>query len=177
MAFIAGHFIGHFSLGDLSAGANYYNIGGTREGFTEEVAVHHQPVISDRGGESQVDGIQQGSDMTLRLDYIEYDKIKPFLFIQEPEGRVYNNVGLTLTSLAGVLVLTPIAGTSAAADIGAGNSRMYYRAIIESNIPVLLASKLRQGPCTFRCFPEPLQGLAYTDAVMDIVTTPSFSNG
>jgi hypothetical protein len=150
--FIAGPYTATYApAGSTSGGSVGTDIGRTREGFTESIEYHHQPIQTDAGGESQVDGVQLGVDHLVRLDYVDYDLVKAAIHAVEPEGKVYDNVGKLLTSLAGPLVLTPVAGTTAAAS---GGTHTFHKAIIE-NAEILFSSRLRQGPLTFRCFPDP----------------------
>lgn len=159
MSYVAGHFTCYFSLTSGSAAASYTYIGSSREGYKHRERIHSQPVIDDSGGEAEVDAIQQGVDVSVDFDYIEYDLFKTVLYsattgAQIQMGLIKANVGKRLTDLAGVLVLTPKPGTPAEAEIGVGMSRIYYKAVIADDIDVPLASKLRQGPAKFKCYPD-----------------------
>lgn len=146
MAYISGHYACTY---------NGTSIGGTREGFRMIQTNHHQPVISDAAGEMQVDGVQQGADIIVELDYIEYDLILPALIAQVgAQGTCQANVGKLLSGLAKPLVLTAAAGTPAATLDGI-KVYTFYLAIVVDDVEVLLASKLRQGRVRFRCFPDP----------------------
>jgi hypothetical protein len=169
--YIAGHFNAFYSPGTNSGTPTYQNIGSTREGIRHIVSFHEQAVADDAFGEAQPEAIQQGVDNTLRLDYVQYGMIKAALYTQTPEGGCNANVGQPLTSLSGPLVLVPVAGTPAAADLGTGNCYIFYFASIVTDVEVLLASKLRQGPATFRAWPSPLTGTVYA-----ITTTPAGCN-
>lgn len=161
MAHVSGHFTAFFSATSGSGGTSFVGIGSTREGFRIRQRNYHQPVIDDRGGEAEVDGIQQGTDVTVECDYIDYDLIVNAIWgngttgAQNFKGKLYDNVGLRLVDLAGVLKLTPVAGTPAATEAGTGNSYYFYKTIVDEDTEILLASKLRQGPLRFRCFPDP----------------------
>lgn len=152
MAKIAGHY---------TCTWNGAGIGSTREGFHITTRHFHQPVIDDAFGEMQADGIQQGADVIIELDYIDYDSIATALFAQEgAEGAGNAKVGYTLTSLSHALVLTPVAGTPAATLSTPGYN--FPLAIIAEDMEVLAASKLRQGRCRFRAFPNASSGVVYT---------------
>jgi hypothetical protein len=168
--FVAGHFNAFYSFaGSLTS---FVNIGSTRSGYEVQTTLHTQPITDDAFGESQLDGIQQGMDKIIRLEYIEYDRIVNCLYVQTSSGAsageplagkqsiVNQNVGLTLQSLSGTLVLVPVVGTPAATQIGVGMCRVFPIAIIDSDFSVLLGSKLRQGPCTFRTLPSAANGAA-----------------
>ena len=130
MAFIAGPYTATYAPGTGGSGVGSpASIGKTREGFTERLDFHHQPIMTDDGGEAQVDGVQLGRDTLVTLDYVEYDLIKAAIHAAEPEGKVYDNVGKLLTSLAGPLVLTPVAGTTAATS---GGTHTFHKAIVEN---------------------------------------------
>lgn len=144
MGYIAGHFNSAFSYLSVSAGPTWFPIGSTENGFELVPTFHFEPVIDDAGGMAMADGIQQGQDLIIRGTSISADLITPVLYRQEPQGRFNTNVGLTLNHLAGSLVLTPVAGTPAAAMLGSGMSYVFYAAIIENDIPQLLSSKLRK---------------------------------
>lgn len=156
MSFIAGHFTASF---------NSSSIGGTREGFRIITTMHHQPVISDAAGEMQVDGVQQGADVIVECDYIDYDSMSAALFTQTGgQGTTESNVGKLFAATSGLaksLVLTSVAGTPAAGDTGS-ITFTFAHAIPADDIEVLLASKLRQGRMRFRCFPDPTTGVTYT---------------
>ena len=161
MAHISGHFSASFSATSGSAGNSFTSIGSTREGFRMRPRIYHQPVIDDRGGEAEVDGIQQGVDLVVECDYIDYDLIVGAIWgngttgAQALKGKLYDFVGRRLVDLAGTLKLTPVVGTPAETEAGTGNSYYFYKAIVDEDYEILLASKLRQGPLRFRCFPDP----------------------
>lgn len=162
MSFITGHYT-----------AAYFgnSIGTTREGFRIRENHHHQPVLTDEGGEAPVDGVQQGTETTITLDWVDYNLIKSALYVSNPQGQPMANVGKTLTGIAHQLVLTAAAGTPAAAQDGVGNSWVFYKAIITDETELLLATKLRQGPATFRVFPDPEN----SNKTYAIITAPTGS--
>ena len=151
--FIAGHYTATYDpLGPTSGGTSA-SIGATRDGFHLRETLHDQPINADYAGEVPVDAINQGAEVSVTLDYIEYDLILPALYAHSAAGQGLNNVGQSLVALSGLLTLTPASGTPAY-----GNSALPYifdKAIVSSDIDTLLASKLRQGPITFHCYPDP----------------------
>ncbi len=147
--FVAGHF---------TATYNGTSIGSTTDGFHLTQTPIYQPIHDDEAGDGEVDGVQQGANYRVPLNYIEYSKVYHALYAQVPEGKLYDNVGRLLTQLFGPLVLTPIPGTSAEVELGAGNSIICPKAGVINDIPILLASKLRQGPIEFRLFPWDIGG-------------------
>jgi hypothetical protein len=158
MPFITGHFTAMY---------NGSNIGESEQGW--EIAEAHlsEDILTDSGGDSPVDGVMRGTRHEVRGTMVEYDLVKAALYAANPRGTTFNNVGLLMTSLAKRLVMTPIVGTSAALELGASSSIVFRKAIILSDIVTLLANKNRKGPITFRCYPDPVDGVVY-----EIITTP-----
>ncbi len=152
MAHIAGHYSA--TLGGTS-------IGKTEDGFRLRVINHHEPVHSDDFGDVPVDGIQRGVEYQLTLTSVEYDLIQAAIIRQgNALGESNTNVGKRLRDLAQQLVLTATAGTPAAGSIGTLTAT---KAIVVSDLEVLLAAKLRKGPVTFHLFPDPATGKAFTN--------------
>ena len=148
MAKIAGHY---------TATWNGSSIGSTATGFALHETHHKEDVHSDDYGDAPIDGIQQGTECEITLDFIDYDLILAAEYAQNTQGSANPNVGHTLTSLAQALVLTPVAGTPAASLVWT-----FTKAIVISDIETLLSAKLRQGPCRFKCYP--VAGVTYTRA-------------
>jgi len=169
LAYIAGHHTAYFSLTTFSAGPTYFNIGSTENGFNHRETDHYEDVVDDAGGSAIADGINQGRDLIVTGTSIEADNINNVLYQGTPLGRFNINVGQTANSLAGTLVLTPVAGTPAAAALGVGMSRVYYAALIINDVEQMLSSKLRKIPVTWRCYPSTSEGWK----VWDILSTPA----
>lgn len=149
--------------GHYTATYNGASIGSTREGFTLGNRMHHQPVIDDSFGEMEADGVQQGCDTTLELDYIDYDLMQAALFAQTGgEGLGNAKVGNLLSGLGKAIVLTPVAGTPAASQTTPVYT--FPLATIVDDVPTLLASKLRQGRVRFHVWPSLSTGVTYTRA-------------
>lgn len=163
--YVAGHFRGWWSTAGGNSGGGYTDIGSTREGFRLITTFHAQPVISDKSGEGWIDGVSQGADNILRCDYIDYDLIAAAAGQTTGTiGKTYDNVGKLLTAIAGTLALKAAAGTTAETEQGAGNAYIFYRAVVMDDLEILLASKLRQGPLTFRLLPDPTTGKTWEKA-------------
>lgn len=140
-----------FVAGAYTATWNAASIGATENGFTVENENHIQPITIDEFGDSIVDGVNQGTSVTVRLDFVEYTLIKVAMTASHVIGAPKTNVGKTMVSLAQPLVLTPVAGTPAATD---GGTWTFHKCVVEGNVDVLLSSKHRKGPITFRCYPD-----------------------
>ena len=149
--------------GAFTATWNGQNIGATREGFEIIHIPHRQPVIVDTMGMVPVDSVLLGMEVLVRLDWIDYLKIgdpkngvvgaKALFAAQYPNlmGSL-DTVGHFDSEFNRPLVLTAVAGTTAALE---AQTWTFYKTIVESDIGVLLSSKCRQGPCTFRVYPQP----------------------
>lgn len=148
-----------FIAGAFTATWDGTSIGATREGFRIRETFHDQKIMDDAFGEAPANALQQGVEVFVTLDYIEYDLIKPAIIAaMGTQGSMKAKVGFLMSGLAKVLVLTPTAGTPAAVTASpwtAEVSYTFHKAIIEGDIDTLLSSKLRQGPVTFRCYPDP----------------------
>lgn len=145
----------------------YVNLGQTREGATIETTVHEQDVHSDAFGDAIAETIQQGVDYRVTLTGIEYTKVKQAMFaLPVTQGNVNTKVGLRGTDLYGPLALTPIVGTPASTEIGAGNSYVFPLTAPGNNINILLSSKLREINLSFKA-------LTVTGSAYSITTTPA----
>ncbi len=158
--YIAGHFNVAFSASSYgsSAGATWSTFGSTRDGFRLKPILHEQEVHDDAFGDGVADTIQQGVDYQLEGIAIEYAKLSSSNAMWSQigvEGLNNQNVGHRGSDLYGSLCLTPVAGTPAATQIGAGNSYLFYLCAIINDPEVLLSAKLREVPVTFRCLPDP----------------------
>lgn len=164
MALIAGAFTATYNPN--SAGAA--DIGATREGFRIREIIHVQQVIDDTAGEAPVDGIMQGVEVLVTVDYIDYAKIKAAIYAASTQGQPKSKVGYMTAGLGGPLILTPVANTPADLADSPNGIWTFHFAVIESDVETLLSSKLRQGPVTFRCYPDTTgganDGLTYTRA-------------
>ncbi len=140
--FIAGQYTG--TLGGAE-------IGMTREGYHIRVQMHEAQMQTDEGGQSNIDGTDQGGDVTVTLDWCEYDKVYAALTTQSPAltGMPLANVGKLSSTLSQALVLTPIAGLSATAKTFTAT-----KARVVTDIDFMINSKIRTGPLTLRLLPD-----------------------
>ena len=162
-----------FMTGHFYAALDGYPLGETEQGWELNEVHLVEDIVTDSGGDAPVDGVMRGTRVEARCTYVEYDKIVDALYYANPSGQGYQNVGALMSDLAGELVLTPVAGTPAATDLGAGKSLKFYRAIVLNDINTLLSTRHRKGPMSFRCYPDYTNsGVIY--AVVDtVVDTPS----
>ncbi len=131
------------------------SIGMTEEGFRLQVSLHQENVMADDFGDAPIDAVQRGVTYRVQLISIEYDLIKAAMQRQiNALGESKTHVGKLLTGLAQSLVLTAVAGTPADAA-GMLKTLTATKAILVSDIEVLLAAKCRKGPVTFQLFPDP----------------------
>ncbi len=141
--------------GPYTATFNGTSIGMTEDGFRIGVQLHHEDVRSDDFGDGPVDAIQRGVTYQVQCVSIEYDLIKAAIAKQvNALGESKTNVGKRLTDLAAPLVLTAVTGTPADS---AGNIRTLTatKAILVTDVEILLAARCRKGPVTFRLLPDP----------------------
>lgn len=155
-SFVAGHYTATWGTS---------TIGTTRDGFKIMDTAHVEQINIDEYGDAPVDGIQRGIETRVELDYAEYPLIKAALYAQSnasgggntSQGSTNGGVGILLSTQALPLVLTPAGGT------GTGTLPWTFsKAIIVGDIPILMATKLRQGPVQFHAYPVPATGNAYT---------------
>jgi hypothetical protein len=160
-----------FIAGSYTATWAGTNIGQTRAGFRLRESLKEQLIESDDYGLVNPDGIQRGVETIITLDAIEYDLITAAFYTMAKEGAgtgigdMRGGVGRTAlgydenSTKAKPLVLTPVAGTRAAATVAKGGAGQgvwtFYRTLLVGDTELLLSSRLRQGPVTFRAFPVP----------------------
>lgn len=150
--------------GAFDATWNNKYIGNTRTGFDIMHTHHHQPVIVDAAGQVPIDGVIMGTEVAVRLHWTDYQSIafalqRVAMDASGHPGTVSGVANVGRFHVNGALVqelkLTPVAGTSA------GDSEtewVFPYAIVISQVDVLLSSRLREGPCTFYCYPKPVSG-------------------
>ena len=88
---------------------------------------------------------------------------------QEGEGLVNVNCGQLGSAIYGSLCLTPVAGTTAALTLGAGNSYLFYLCAVGNNVSYVLGNLHRKISVSFRCLPDP----ANSSKAYAIVMTPA----
>lgn len=144
--------------GPYSATLGGTSIGMTEDGYRLQATFHHEDVISDDYGDGPIDGVQRGVTYRLQLISIEYSLIKAaYERVVGALGESHTNVGKLHTALAQSLVLTAAAGTPAAGS-GFLATLTATKALLVTDIEILLASKTRKGPCTFKLYPDPAVG-------------------
>jgi hypothetical protein len=149
----------------------YVSVGQCQDGWEIETTLHEQDVHSDAFGEAVAERINQGADYRVTGISIEYLKLKACLALfNQPgaQGNVNINVGLRGTDLYGALALTPLIGTPAATELGAGNSYSFPFAAVGNTFNIPLMSKCRIVHLSFNVLTT--SGSAYS-----IVSTASLS--
>lgn len=154
--YCAGHFLAAFSPVPMSGTPAWVTIGSTTEGFNIETTLHEEEIHDDRFGQGVADVVQEGSDVhvsgiLLNIGVVESSGV---LYSQVPQGASNNNAGKLGSQLYGSLCLTPVAGTPAAALLGAGNSYVFRLCAIMNNVNYLLANKHRSISVSWRCLPD-----------------------
>jgi hypothetical protein len=161
MTFIAGPYTATYNSA-LGGGADL-DLGITEDGFELEVTPFADLVRGDNLGESIQDGVYRGKDVYLNVVIQEWSKdgvmraFNPFIDTDAlSDISEVGQVGRLLSNMAGVLILTAVAGTTAAATPATLTAS---RAIIAPGFPLksLLATRLRKLPLRFLLLP-------YTDS-------------
>jgi len=156
--------------GAFSATWNGADIGLTERGFNIENIIHEEAVHADSAGDVPIDAVEQGVEVIVTLDSIDYTSIENAIkAVSNSLGGGFVNVGLLRSTLAKSLVLTPItalAGATAATSAASEATKVFTfpLAIVADNFNILLSSKLRKGPLRFKCYPNISTGIAYTKA-------------
>lgn len=147
-----------FYAGSYTATWNGADIGRTIAGFHIKTTYHKEDIKTDDYGDALVDAVVRGCDVTVELDFADYSAISAALHAQAGTQGVANaKVGVLATTLAKQLVLTRVAGTNAPEA-----SFTFPLALVDGDVDILLASKLRQGPAKFICLPNLSTGVVYT---------------
>lgn len=166
----AGHFLAAWvSTSVGSSTPSWLTIGSTEEGFTVDTNLHEDEIKDDRFGQAVADTVQAGADYHVSGVLLNIGAVQTAMVLnsQETPGSVNGNVGLLGSQIYGSLVLTPVAGTTAALKLGAGNSIVFYLCAVMNSFSYLLGNAHRKIPVTFRALPDPAHpGLAWA-----IVTT------
>lgn len=147
-----------FVSGSYTATYGGSSIGTTEDGYRVQVQQHHEDIRTDDYGDVPVDGVQRGVSYQVTLVGMEYNLVKAAMAKQASAlGESKTNVGKLLSGLAASLVLTATSGTPADT---AGNIRSLTatKAILITDFELLLASRVRKGPLTFRLLPDPAVG-------------------
>lgn len=165
MTFIAGPFTATYNAG--IGGGSALTLGITEDGFELEEVPYADLIRGDNLGEAIQDGVYRGKDVYINfvLEEVDLEGVRrlsqPFIDADAiTDLSEVGQVGRLLTNMAGVLVLTPVAGTTAATYSGALTAN---KAIIAPGFPLrrLLATRHRKLPIRMLLLP-------YTDS-QDIV--------
>ena len=165
MTFIAGPYSATAAFASTTA-----DLGTIEDGFELEGITYQELIRGDNLGDSVQDGVYRGQDIFLSATFLEWDK-EVLHYLMNPYGGSTGStlgeigqVGRLATSLAVQIVLTPAAGTTAAAaTITTGlttpaipmDTLTLPKCILAENFPVRFnfAARLRKIPLRFRVFP------------------------
>ena len=178
--YISGFHYMFYSITNGSAAANWKNIGNTEEGSNLHRAIHEEDIHDDAYGSSRADTVQQGADYELSGALINLNAAQDagVFDAQQVAGQTNNKVGLLGSSYYGSICLAPLPGTPAAAFLAANfaNAECIIAglAAIANDYSMLLSSKQRKVPVTFKFLPDQANGnLAYyTGALPAGITLP-----
>lgn len=140
-----------FIAGAYTATYNSTTIGATEEGFEILESPHEQEIKTDEFGETVVDKVNLGNTTRIRLTFVEYDSIKTALYAAHTQGDPKAKTGRLVSASAAALVLTPVAGTTAAAE---SSTWTFHKVVVDGDFSVLLSSRHRKGPVTFLAMPD-----------------------
>lgn len=155
MTFVAGPHTATFT----PPGGTALALGVTQDGYELEYTKFWDPIRGDNMGETIQDGVIRGGDCFLSFVLNEYDSAAgakmfwPEAIAAATDLGKVGQVGRLASSLAGSLVLTPVAGTSAA-TIGPATLTA-AKAILAPGFPVkfLFATRLRTVPIRLQLLP------------------------
>lgn len=159
-----------FIAGAFTVSWNGTDIGMTERGIRIQNIVHEEPIHADAAGDVPVDAVEQGVEVIVELDSIEYTKIENALkAVSNTMGGGFVNAGLLRSTLAKQLICAPIAayaGSTAATSAYSESAKTFTFPLtsIADNFEVLLSSKLRKGPLRFKAYPNVSTGVVYTKA-------------
>lgn len=127
------------------------SIGTTKSGPKVRIEYHKRDIMVDELGDGPADALNAGMSVFVELDYVEYLKVRVATLAMQGGGVTTDlsaQVGKLLTSQAGALVCTPMVRTN--------NNQTYTfnKAILCTDVPILLSSALREGPITFQVYPQ-----------------------
>lgn len=160
MTFIAGPHTVTYTPSTVQGGGAALSLGISEDGYEIEHVAFSDLIRGDNLGEAIQDGVYRGRDAYVNAVVEEWDLegvrraiLQPYLDADAITdiGEV-GLVGRLLTNLAGVLTITPVAGTTAAAANGVFTAN---KAIIAPGFPIryLLATRLRRVPIRFLLLP------------------------
>ncbi|MBU8911306.1 MAG: hypothetical protein KOO65_08555 [Desulfobacterales bacterium] len=136
------------------------SVGTTAEGITLREEKLQRDIMTDEHGEGVTDMLVAGSNCFVEFDFVEYTKMLPALYAANggsaSQGDIFGNVGKLMSALGGILNISPV-------DTRNNNNQTFIAstALVVNDIEILLSSRLRQGPITFRLLPDPTTGEHY----------------
>lgn len=162
MPYISGLFTATFT----PPGGTATNVGDTEVGWEVTESFFKDDIRASIGGLAPISGTAAGSSVIVRATMVEYDVLynnfggvgsaqkSPFWGLAG-QGQPLLNVGLNIVnSLAGLLILTPVAG-SPWATVMAGKTLNVYKAVNISDVSTLFSYRASKGPLTFQAYPDP----------------------
>jgi hypothetical protein len=157
MTFIAGPYTATYQ--PALGGSTGLTLGITEDGFEIETVPYADLIRGDNLGESIQDGVYRGKDVYISMVLEEWDLDGVQRLMQPYTDRdsitdvgEITQVGRLLTAMAGILILTPVAGTGAATSAGILTAS---KAIIAPGFPLrqLLATRHRKIPIRMLLLP------------------------
>lgn len=166
----------NFVAGGYTATYNAKALGQAAEGFRLDHRFYKRLVTGDAEGDTVQDSIYRGREQRFSCRLIEAleagipDLTEPY---SSPRGTVgtqgtigvmdiRNDGGVSPTALALSLVMTAVAGTSAAEDGPATITMPLTQLLEDFPVEVLYAPDLREVPIQCRVFPNVSTGVFYT---------------
>ena len=145
--------------------SDYKHLGMTgSEGIRTNQEINTIPIAGDRFGETDVDGVFSGQNLTLEwvLQEVNKDSVQNFLSWYRnssaaTEKHFFNEmgqVGNLISSLAGTLKIAPRVNTTS--NLAPGNNQeatRYYKGVNVSPIQEILATEPNFIPVSFKAYP------------------------
>lgn len=152
-----------FVAGQYTAtiGASPVSIGQVKEGFRRTHEFFKRLITGDNFAEAKQDAVYRGGDVHVQFTLLEYDAAGTATLIW-PYGTFgdLGVIGVLDTSVATPLILTAIAGTTAATRPA---TMTFPTCVLAEGYPVelLFAPDLREVPLRLRCYPNPTAGASF----------------
>ena len=109
---------------------------------------------TDQYGDCDIDGVYRGGNVSLTMTFKEWTpQIRNVLWPADANFGDVGIVGRMLTSMAGSLTLTPVAGTPAAALCPQSILIPYIQIAPENDQEFLMGNIVRDVPVVFKVFP------------------------
>lgn len=159
--FVAGHYTAAFT----GNGQTSLNIGTTEVGFEMRPTFYREDIKADDFGDTLIDGIYRGANVSLTFELIEWRANATALMwpvnaadgdMGTVSGNALSLVGMTMQSLAGSLVLTPVTGISASLK-----TYTFLKVIPDGQHGGFsFNSRLRRMRCSLLCLPDIMNATA-----------------